>query len=286
VTDTKKNIAIASGKGGTGKTTVAVNLAWVANKAGIPTAYVDCDVEEPNGHIFLSPAIDRTETAFTPVPAVDANLCTACGECSRACERKALACLGEEVLVFPELCNGCGLCTLVCPEGAISEVPREIGVVETGRADGLWFGRGILRVGEAISPPLIRRVKRQAPADRLRVVDAPPGTSCPVVQTLRGSDLVLLVAEPTPFSLNDLKLAVGMVRVLDLPHGLVVNRDGMGTDALERYAEAERLPVLGRIPDDRRIAEAYSRGGLVVEALPEYRPLFKALFDEVRKRTR
>lgn len=277
-------LAVASGKGGTGKTTVAANLARVA---GAGTTLLDCDVEEPNAHLFLKGApCGEPETVTLPVPEVDEVLCDGCGECGRFCAYKALAVLGRRVLVFPELCHGCGGCMRVCPRAAIREVPRRIGVVETLRADGVTLVQGRLDVGVAMAPPLIRAVKAKIPKDGDALLDAPPGTSCPVVATLRETDYVALVTEPTPFGLNDLKLAVAVVRELRLPFGVVVNRAGSGDDRVQAYCRNEWIPVLAEIPDDRRVAEAYSRGELAADALPEYRAVFERLWEALREGAR
>ena len=227
----RMRVAVASGKGGTGKTTVAVNLACVLADNGQTVQYLDCDVEEPNGHIFLKPPITATEVVGVPVPVVDEAKCTGCRKCAEVCQYHAIAVL-QKALVFPELCHSCGGCALVCPTGAIREKDRPIGVVDTGwalrtdsgQADGIAFVQGRLNVGEPVAPPLIRAVKKLAIADGVAIMDAPPGTSCPVVTTVRDADYVLLVTEPTPFGLNDLRLAVEMIRHLDLRHGVVINR--------------------------------------------------------------
>lgn len=276
-------IAVASGKGGTGKTTVATNLAYVAARGGRAVAYLDCDVEEPNGALFLKPVMASSCPVPVSIPEVDLTRCTHCGLCGRICQFSAIVPLNGKVLVFPELCHGCGGCWLVCASGAIREVHRPTGRVELGRAGDVRFVQGILDVGNAMSPPVIRAVKAAAPAADLVVVDAPPGTSCPAVESIRHSDYVVLVTEPTPFGLHDLKLAVEMVRVLDLPHGLVVNRaDGRDSDT-HRWSREEGIPILVEMPDDRRIAEAYSRGEMVCEALPEYLQVFPRLLARVER---
>ncbi len=272
---------MASGKGGTGKTTVAANLSRVAARQGLDVSYLDCDVEEPNGHIFLKPNFESTQPVSVPVPAVDEDKCTACGKCTDICQYNAIALLGKTVITFPNLCHGCGGCMLVCPTGAISETGREVGVIEEGMADGVRFVHGKLRIGEAMAPPLIREVKKRTSSDGLTIIDAPPGTSCPVIQSVRQSDYVLLVTEPTPFGLNDLRLAVEMLRVLRLPFGVVVNRADVGDEAVFDYCADEGIEVVMRIPDDRRIAEAYSRGQLAVEALPEYEGAFESLLRSI-----
>jgi MinD superfamily P-loop ATPase len=272
-------IAIASGKGGTGKTTVATNLAYAASRDGRSVAYLDCDVEEPNGHIFLKPHIRRSRTATRGVPEVDAQKCNHCGECGRICRFSAIVCIRDKVLVYPDLCHNCGGCMLVCPTGAVRETPHPMGRLEAGRAGAVEFVHGLLNVGEAMSPPLIRQVKAAAPEADLVVIDSPPGTSCPVIESIRGADFVILVTEPTPFGLNDLKLAVEMVEALALPFGVVINRADLGDDRTGEYCRARGIEVLAEIGDDRRIAEAYSRGELVCEALPEYEAFYAGLLE-------
>jgi len=272
-------IAVASGKGGTGKTTVAVNLASVI---GRDVCLLDCDVEEPNCHIFLGPVFETTESVAVPVPVIDESRCTGCGECSRMCQFNAIVSLKTEPLVFPELCHGCGGCVRVCPEDAITEGRRDVGVVEVGRAGDVRFVHGRLRLGEAMAPPLIRAVKRHARADRLTILDCPPGTSCPMITAVRGSDVVVLVTEPTPFGLHDLVLAVETVRLLGIPFGVVVNRVGVGDGRVHEYCGSESIPILLEIADDRRIAEGYSRGELVVDTLPDLRRAFLDLLEAVK----
>jgi MinD superfamily P-loop ATPase len=275
-------IVIASGKGGTGKTFLAVNLVHTAAARGEAVTYVDCDVEEPNGHIFLRPTFDETFTAVSPVPKVDPDLCTGCGECGQACERNAIVVLAGTAMPFPELCNGCGFCRLICPEDAIVETTKEIGIIQEGWSGKIHVLMGKLRVGEAISPPLIRQVQHRLDHEGLVVIDSPPGTSCPVIQSVRGADYVVLVTEPTPFSLHDLRLAVGMVRELGLSFGVVINRQGVGPgDELEGWLAEEGIPVLGRIPDDRRVAEIYSRGGIVGAELEGFEERFAELWDTI-----
>ena len=284
-------IAVASGKGGTGKTTVAVNLAVVAAlRDGTPVGYVDCDVEEPNGHIFLEPRMTTRETVTVPVPTVDESICTACGECSRVCQFKAIVVIIDKVLTFPELCHGCGGCTLACPVGAITETPRGVGVVETGYASTsrrendsrIHFVHGVLNVGEAMPIPVIRAVKERVPDTPLVFLDAPPGTSCSMVESVRDADFVLLVTEPTPFGLNDLAIAVDTVRELGLAAGVVVNRHGAGDERIRSYCRDEGIDILAEIPDDRRVAEVYSRGGIVAEELPEFARRCEELLDALR----
>lgn len=273
-------ISVASGKGGTGKTTVATNLALSVETH---VRFLDCDVEEPNAHLFLHPDFERNESITTPVPQVDENKCTLCGKCAEICQYKAIIVIGETVLPFPELCHSCGGCMEVCPEGAITETGRNLGVIEAGHRNGLDFFHGRLRVGEAMSPPLIREVRAYAHTDTLTIIDAPPGTSCPVIAAMKGADFVLLVTEPTPFGLHDLKLAVGAVKILGIPCGLVINRADMGDDRVMVYAQEEDLPVLMKIPFDRRIAEIYSMGEVLVDVLPEWKGRFLDLYDRIQE---
>ena len=270
-------LAVASGKGGTGKTTVSVNLAWIL---GAGVWLLDCDVEEPNAHLFVGGTALDAEVVAIPIPQVDESLCDGCGECGGFCQYGAIVSLGSAPIVFPEMCHGCGGCAKVCPRRAIREIDRRIGVVETVRAGGLTLVQGRLDVGSAMVPPLIRAVKTRQRNGAPVVVDAPPGTSCPVIAALRGSDYVVLVTEPTLFGLHDLTLAVDLVRELEIPFGVVVNRVGIGDERTHEYCAEQSIPILLEIPDDRRIAEVCSKGGLVVESLPEYRELFEILIDK------
>jgi len=315
-------ITVASGKGGTGKTTVAINLALAmapdhgATKDNLSPSshpvFLDCDVEEPNAALFLKPIITQQDEVGILIPEVDFDKCTACGRCAEVCAYHAIAVIGQNVLIFPALCHGCGSCTLNCPEGAIHEVLHVTGVIEQGRADhqqieqigdkprlpaqpdqlnrpttgGIAFGHGILNVGEPMAVPIIRQLKQRAipkdTADRVVILDASPGTACPVVETMRGADFVLLVTEPTPFGLHDLRLTVEVARdELGLPVGVVINRDGIGDRGVEVYCAAENVPILMRIPFDRRIAEAYSEGVPLLEVLPEYRERFLSLYERI-----
>ncbi len=274
-------IAIASGKGGTGKTTVATNLACVASRNGQSVAYLDCDVEEPNGHIFLKPQISESKPIGNLIPVVDESKCIHCGKCGEICQYSAIVCVGEKVLVYPEMCHACGGCAMVCPVDAITETPREMGTLETGQAGDIQFVQGLLNIGEVMSPPLIKEVKSAAPEVDLVIIDAPPGTSCPVIESVKDSDFVLLVTEPTPFGLNDLKLAVEMVRALKLPFGVVINRADVGDRQTQSYCRSSRIEILAEIPDDRRIAEAYSRGEMICDVLSDYTPLLTGLLKKI-----
>ena len=276
-------ITVASGKGGTGKTTIATNLAISLSQAGQTVQYLDCDAEEPNGHIFLKPEIEVSEDVTVGVPEVDMDKCTGCGKCGQLCQYSAIICLKEKPLVFEQLCHSCGGCMAICPESAIAEKPRKIGVAEFGKSNGVFFGQAQLGIGAIQTPAMIKYVKNRIRDDAINIIDAPPGTSCPVIEAIKGSDFVLLVTEPTPFGLNDLELAVGMVRELKLPFAVAVNRSDIGDDAVVQYCQAEHIAVLVQIPNDRKIAESYSRGVMIVEAMPEYQSIFLKLYEDIKK---
>ncbi|MBW1931834.1 MAG: ATP-binding protein [Deltaproteobacteria bacterium] len=275
-------IAIASGKGGTGKTTIATNLASTISHSGMKVQYLDCDAEEPNGHIFLKPRIESSEDVTVGVPEVDQGKCTGCGKCGQLCQYSAITCVKGKVLVFEELCHSCGGCMAICPEDALVEKQRKIGVAEFGKSNGIHFGHGKLNIGAIQTPALIRYVKQKAINDGLTILDVPPGTSCPVIEAIKGSDFVLLVTEPTPFGLNDLELAVGMVRELKLPFAVAINRSDIGDDAVAKYCQKENIEVQLEIPNDRTVAEAYSRGIMMVDVLPEYKEKFLNLWEQIR----
>ena len=314
-------VTVASGKGGTGKTTVSVNLVLSltadaqelsdrefenagesANRGG--PLLVDCDVEEPNAGLFLQPAIQERMEVGQMIPEVDIAACTHCGRCAEVCQYNAIAVVGEKVLVFPELCHGCGSCTLNCPAEAIHEVLHVTGTIERGWAGPIEFAQGTMNVGEPMAVPIIRQLKRWVippgastslgrtastspggtSGGRTVILDAPPGTACPVVESMRGADFVLMVTEPTPFGLHDLRLAVEVARdELGLPVGVVINRDGVGDHGVDDYCAARDIPILMRIPLDRRIAEAYSEGVAMVDELPGYREQFRELYASIEQ---
>jgi MinD superfamily P-loop ATPase len=296
-------ITVASGKGGTGKTTVAVSLALAiaadrqaasSSPAGHPL-FLDCDVEEPNAALFLQPAIQEHREVAQLVPEVDAETCIYCGRCAEVCQYHALAVVGDKVLVFSELCHGCGSCSLNCPVEAVREVPNVLGTMERGwvrssppsdDSGAIEFAQGTLNIGQPMAVPIIRQLKKWVipphPIDQPVILDAPPGTACPVVEGMRGADFVLMVTEPTPFGLHDLRIAVQVARdELGLPVGVVINRDGVGDQGVDDYCAAEAIPILMRIPLDRRIAEAYSEGIPLVEARPEYQRPFQGLYAQI-----
>jgi len=275
-------VTVASGKGGTGKTTVAIALAEALGEAQI----LDCDVEEPNVHLFLQPQIENTSEVGILMPKVDLERCDYCGRCAEVCYYHALAVIGQKVLFFPELCHGCGACAVACPVEAIEETPRITGHVEEGQANGLDFAHGRLNIGEAMPSPIIRAVKAREQKTGAVIRDASPGTACPTAEALRGSDYCVLVTEPTPFGLADLKLAVDLTRELQIPAGVVINRADLGDDQVERFCIEQKLPVFLQIPFDRRIAEAYSRGETLLTVRPDLRPFFQRMWREMERRAR
>ncbi len=276
--DKTLKIAIASGKGGTGKTTIAVNIA---KSLGENVQLLDCDVEEPNSHIFLQPEILRVENVSVSIPYVDLSRCTFCGKCQEICQFSAIVVIKNSVLVFPELCHSCAGCWLVCPENCIAQKERIVGVTEEGENGDIKFVHGRLDIGEVMSLPLIRAVKNRTANSMIVIIDAPPGTSCPVIEAVSGSDFVILVTEPTPFGLHDLVLAVEVVRTLGISFGVVINRSDIGDNKVREYCDSENIPILFEIPNDRKIAEAYSKGKIIIDIYPEYRRKFLDLYEKI-----
>ena len=289
-------ISIASGKGGTGKTTIAVNLALaLAENKEYKVHFLDCDVEEPNGHLFLKPVIKNKESVKIPIPKINYQKCNFCGKCGQVCVFNAIAVTKEKVIVFPELCHGCGACTLLCPEKAITEEGREVGVLEEGQAGSISFIHGRLNIGELIAVPIIKEIKEKAikryhrrlqedaevKGQEIILIDAPPGTSCPVIEAVKGSDYTILVTEPTPFGLHDLVLAVEVLEKLQIPHGVVLNRCDIGDSKVEQYCKQHNIPILLSIPHDREIAEAYSKGIPMVSINSDYKQKFNKLFESI-----
>ncbi|MCG2785996.1 MAG: ATP-binding protein [Anaerolineae bacterium] len=306
-------LVVASGKGGTGKTTVATSLALVAGDA---VRFLDCDVEAPNAALFLAPKLETRKEVGIQLPVVDEALCTHCGRCAEVCEFHAIAVIGKKTLIFPELCHGCGSCTLICPEKAISERLDVMGVLEGGfTSEGIDFAQGVMNVGEPMAVPILRELKKwkpmslraalsgavfsevegrrsnlpgnnvasgeNAPRNDIEIRDSPPGASCPVVETMRGSDFILLVTEPTPFGLHDLKQVVGITRELGIPSGVIINRDGIGNNAVETYCAETGLPVLMRIPMERRFAEGIAQGKTLIQVEPEYTRQFRHILMQI-----
>ena len=278
-------IAIASGKGGTGKTTVATNLAWVIAALNEPVTYVDCDVEEPNGHMFLNPVLNESTAATVSHPVINEETCISCGKCAEICQYRAIIMLGENPYVSPEMCHACGGCWLVCPVDAVTPKQREIGIIEQGKSESIDFIHGKLSIGQILSPPLIRMVKKHISGDGITLIDCPPGTSCPVLTSVQGADYIILVTEPTPFGLNDLKLAVDMIGEIGIPFGVFINRADIGTRDTERYCEQRHIDIVGRLDDNRAIAESYSNGVLASKNMPEIRSLYEDLYTTLKRKT-
>ncbi len=270
-------ISVASGKGGTGKTTVSTNLALSISNV----QFFDCDVEEPNANIFINAKIKEHEDVTVNIPVINEDKCDYCGKCSDFCAYNALAVVPKKVLVFPELCHSCGGCEIVCPREAIGWNERIVGIVEHGETGDIDFYHGLLNIGEIQAIPVIKALKRKIDKSKNVIIDVPPGTSCPVIESIGGSDFCILVTEPTPFGLHDLKLAVEVVKHLDIPFGVIINRDGIGDDKVEIYCDKEDIPILIKIPEDKKIANLYSRGISLVEKNSEWHEMFGQVFDRI-----
>lgn len=274
-------IAIASGKGGTGKSTVSVNVAYLLSKKVANVALLDCDVEEPNCHLFLNPHFDYAETVCINAPEIDHQKCQLCGQCVRTCEFNAMALAGNQVLIFEELCHGCSACKISCPHSAISSAKREIGVLQAAYGEQLTFIHGRSRVGSAMSPALIRQVKQFADEKSFatQIIDSPPGTSCPFINTVYGADYIILVAEPTPFGFYDLKLATDVVRQMNIPFGVVINKSNENDALIESWAKDNKIQIISKIPEDIKVAQSYSKGEIIVEKLPDSEQYFAPIVD-------
>jgi len=270
-------ISIASGKGGTGKTTVATNLALSIGEA----QFIDCDVEEPNANIFLKANIENSEEILVSYPEIDKTKCDYCGKCSEFCAYNALAVVPSNIIVFPELCHSCGGCELVCPKKAVSWKHRAVGKIEYGMTNGIEFYQGLLNVGEMQAIPIIKALKRKIDKNKNVIIDAPPGTSCPVIESIGSSDYCILVTEPTPFGLYDLKLAVEVVKHLKIPFGIIINRDGIGDRNVEFYCQKENIPILMKIPQSDSIAHLYSKGIPFVIESGDGQKMFLELFEKL-----
>lgn len=277
-------ITVASGKGGTGKTTIATSLALSLTELGTLPIFLDGDVEAPNAHLFLHPDFEKRQEVAIQIPQVDESKCISCGRCAEVCQYHAVVMMGKKTLVFPQLCHGCGSCARVCPEQAIQETPQTIGVLECGPArSGILFAQGVLNIGEPMAVPVIRQLKRwlEPRPGQFEILDAPPGTSCPVVESMRGADFILLVTEPTPFGLHDLRLAVEVAHELNIPVGVVINRDGLGDDHIDEFCRSAQIPILMRVPFERVIAEGVAQGKTLMDIHPQYFSSFRQLLREV-----
>ena len=278
-------INVLSGKGGTGKTTVSTNLAYVLKDFGHDVQLIDTDVEEPNSHIFFEIEFQRERSVDILLPVVDKEKCTLCGECAKVCQFGAIVVFPKSVMVFDYLCHGCGACAMVCPEKAISEVPKSIGKIMFGKTkEGMDFGMGLLNVGEPSGVRVIRELKREMRKDaEVTVIDSPPGTSCPVVESLRGSDFAVLVTESTPFGLHDLKMAIRVVEEMGIPYGVVVNRYDPDFEDMDRFLESRGIAVLMKIPFDREIAHHYSKGEIFSRRIEGWKERFFEMYEKIRE---
>ena len=277
-------VNVLSGKGGTGKTTVSTNLAYVLREAGKDVQLLDADVEEPNTHVFFDIDVEEERSVDILLPVVDKEKCTLCGECAKVCQFGAIVVFPKTVMVFDYLCHGCGACSMICPEKAISERPKSIGKIVYGKTrEGIKYGMGLLNIGEPSGVRIIREMKKGMKDAEITVIDSPPGTSCPVVESLRRSDFAILVTESTPFGLHDLKMAVRVVREMEIEMGVVINRYDPNFTDLEEYLESEGIPVLMKIPFDRKIAALYSRGEIFSKHLKEWKEEFLKMFERIEE---
>lgn len=274
-------LAIASGKSGTGKTTIATNLAWTAASSRHKVAYIDCDIEQPSGYRFLRPRIDSVGVLGQSHPRVDPGKCTLCGLCTEVCKHNAILRLGSKMLIYPELCHGSGDCRSICSSGAITEVFHEAGKLSQGKAEAIEFVAGELNTGEAMTAPLIGGLRETLVKADLQIIDCPPGTSSPVIESIRYTDMVLLVAESTAFGLRDLKPAIELLGFLKLPFAVIVNRAGAGNDKVTEYCRHNSIEILAEIAEDSRVAEAYSKDMLASKILPEFRRSMELLFSQL-----
>lgn len=272
-------VSVASGKGGTGKTSVAINMALSTNTVQL----LDCDVEEPNAHLFLNPQINKKEPVYTLTPKIDRKLCNACGNCTKFCQFNAIFVTPQNIFIFPELCHSCGGCALVCPKKAITWEKQKVGTINFGTTDNITLVYGELEVSKPLSVPVIKAVKNQIKDGENVILDSPPGTSCPFVETVSNSDFCLLVTEPTPFGLHDLKIAVEVLRKIAIPFGVIVNRAGIGDKKLYDYCKKENIRIMLEIPYDRKIAELYSKGIPFSLEMPEWVTKFQTVNNEITR---
>lgn len=273
------NIAVLSGKGGTGKTTVSTNLAL-----SLHAEYMDCDVEEPNGFIFLKPNIDKESEVDILYPVIDDDKCISCGKCVSVCQFNALAKVSGDIMLFQKLCHGCGACEIACSQNAISYQKRSIGKVEIGLKDDIVCKRGLLNIGEPMAPPVIKSLlEHHEKSDKIRIIDCPPGTSCSVVTCLKEADAAVLVTEPSQFGLHDLNMAVELVKMYNIPYGIIINKDdGNKDNIIRKYCSDNNINFIGSIPYSRNIAFIYSQGHILYED-NEYKNLFDSLSDSIKE---
>lgn len=270
------NIAVLSGKGGTGKTTVSTNLALV-----LKANYVDCDVEEPNGFLFLKPEVEETKSVMIEYPFIDDNNCNYCEECTKVCQFNALAKVKDTIMIFEKLCHGCGACEIACKYDALSYKKREIGKIEKGKSDEINCSRGILNIGEPMAVPVIKELLRNL-SEETNLIDCPPGTSCNVVNSLKYADGAILVTEPTQFGLHDLKIAVKLVKMFNIPFGIVINKDDGKENVIRNYCSDEKIEIIGSIPYSKEIAKIYSRGEVLYNNL-NHRNVFDKLSERAEE---
>lgn len=279
-----KKIAVASGKGGTGKTTISVNLSFILSRMGQKVQFLDCDVEEPNGHIYFDMPIHFSKQVFHLIPEIDQDLCNYCGECERICQFRAIMILGKTIIVNQELCHACGGCALICPEKAIKEKGLPIGKIEEGHFENIHYIRGLLNVGSVMSTPVIAELKKKPipSQETIQIIDSPPGTSCPVIESVKGVEYIVLVAEPSPFGLHDLSLAVDMIEELKIPMGVIINRSNGSYQPIYHYIKRKNIPLLMEIPFDMEIARISSMGQIISKKYDKIQKDFVQLIKQLQ----
>lgn len=278
------NIAIASGKGGTGKTTLSTNLAsFIAEQKSC--VLTDLDVEEPNSGLFINAKLVHEHTTYKMIPSWDSSACTLCGKCQEVCNFNAVIKMGSQIMVFPELCHSCYACSELCPTSSLPMTAKPMGELKMYRSGHLHFVESRLSIGEEQAVPLIKQtlkfVEEQFSKEVIKIYDCPPGTSCPVIESIRDADLVILVTEPTPFGLHDLKLAVDTVRKLKKPHVVVINREGIGNSGVRKYCESEDIEIAATIENNRLIAETYAKGELLYPTIASVRTAVETLYKMI-----
>lgn len=269
------NIAVLSGKGGTGKTTVSTNLALA-----IKASYTDCDVEEPNGFLFLKPEVKKRKSVLVEYPVIDKDKCNACGQCVEVCKFNALVKVKEEIMLFEKLCHSCGACEIVCKLDAITYKQREIGVIEDGVSEGIQCRRGVLNISEPMAVPIIKSLLKELDKD-VNIIDCPPGTSCNVVNSLKFAQGAILVTEPTEFGLHDMSMAIELVKLFNIPFGIVINKDDGKENIIKKYCKDNNFAIIGTIPYEKDIAVTYSRGEILYK-----KQKYSHIFNEISTRTK